>query len=199
MKAKEVLKMYDITRVTLSRWVKSGRISYEKLPSGRYDYRFKNHNPLLVNGDSREVVLYCRVSTSGQKDNLLRQVERLKSFASSKGHVVNHVYSEIASALNYNRKQYRKLYKDVVEGKIKTIISEYKDRLLRIGFDDFNELCKLHNVEIIIIDESLDKSKQKEIVDDMISIIHHFSDRMYSSRRNKKIETLVSEIMDENA
>ena len=38
MKAKEVMEKYQITRRTLSNWVKRGLIKVEKTPSGRYIY-----------------------------------------------------------------------------------------------------------------------------------------------------------------
>jgi len=38
MKAKEVMKKYNITRNTLSNWVKKGYIKIEKTLSGRYIY-----------------------------------------------------------------------------------------------------------------------------------------------------------------
>ncbi len=99
-----------------------------------------------------------------------------------------YIYSEIVSALNYERKEYRKLFQQVIENKIDTIFIEYKDRLLRIGFSDFENLCKLFNTKIIIIDNTVDnnKTKQQEITDDLISIIHHFSSKIYSNRRIEK-------------
>jgi predicted site-specific integrase-resolvase len=42
MKAKEVMKKYNITRNTLSSWVKRGWIGVEKMSSGRYIYFEKN-------------------------------------------------------------------------------------------------------------------------------------------------------------
>lgn len=46
MKAKEIMKKYNITRNTLSNWVKRGWIEIEILPSGRYIYKeiIKNKN-----------------------------------------------------------------------------------------------------------------------------------------------------------
>ena len=187
MKAKEIMLKYGICRETLWRWVKSGKIKYVKTPSGRYDYIDKIEP---INSSNKKTVIYSRCSTSGQKDNLERQIERLKLFASANGLLVDHVYQEIASALNYNRREYRKLYKDIISNNISTIIIEYKDRLLRIGFDDFQELCNLFNVKLIIVDNSDDKTKQKEIVDDMIAIIHHFSSKIYSSRKNNQVSKM---------
>jgi len=189
MKAKEIMEKYDICRETLCRWVKQGKIQYNIKPSGRYDYIDEiNHIP----NASKKTVIYARCSTSGQKDNLERQIDRLKSFASAKGLIINHVYSEIASALNYNRKEYRKLYNEIISNNIDTIIIEYKDRLLRIGFEDFQELCNLFNVNLIILDESNDKSKHQEIIEDMIAIIHHFSSKIYSSRKRKQIIDIIN-------
>lgn len=39
MKATEVMTKYNITRQTLSNWVKEGKIDYIILPNGRYDYQ----------------------------------------------------------------------------------------------------------------------------------------------------------------
>jgi predicted site-specific integrase-resolvase len=38
MKAREVMEKYNITRRTLSNWVKKGLIDIEMTPSGRYIY-----------------------------------------------------------------------------------------------------------------------------------------------------------------
>lgn len=42
MKAKEIIKKYQITRNTLSNWVKRGWIEVKKMPNGRYIYIDKN-------------------------------------------------------------------------------------------------------------------------------------------------------------
>lgn len=197
MKACEVLKMYGISRVTLGRWVKFGRISCERLPSGHWNYTSHVGKYSNIVEDSRKNVIYCRVSTSGQKENLGRQVERVRNFVSSSGNVIDEVYQEVGSALNYNRKLYRKLYREITENKIANIFVEYKDRMLRVGFDDFVELCKLHGTKITVIDNSIIKSTNSEIVEDMIAIIHHFSSKMYSSRKKKKLQTLVEEVLQD--
>ena len=38
MKAKDIMKKYEISRNTLSSWVKKGLIKVDKTPSGRYIY-----------------------------------------------------------------------------------------------------------------------------------------------------------------
>mgnify|MGYP000911333989 CR=1 FL=1 len=41
MKAKEIMSKYNISRNTLSNWVKRGWIEIELMPNGRYIYRDK--------------------------------------------------------------------------------------------------------------------------------------------------------------
>lgn len=73
---------------------------------------------------------------------------------------------------------------------------EYKDRVFRFGFEEFELICKKFKTNIIIIDDSVyDKNKNnvKEITEDLIAIIHHFSMKIYSSRKRKKIIDLINE------
>lgn len=191
MKAKEVLKICDISRNTLCNWVKNNKIGYVRLPSGRLDYKL---NAEQIKEEDRSTILYARVSTTAQKENLKRQIERLKLFCSAKGIIVDEVLFDVASALNYKRSNYNKLIQEIISRKVKRVVCEYKDRILRIGFEDFERLCEFFKVELIIIDNAeIEKTKQQEITEDLISIIHHFSMRIYSSRKRKKIIELIKE------
>jgi predicted site-specific integrase-resolvase len=44
MKAKDIMKKYNITRNTLCNWVKKGYIKVDKTLSGRYIYLDENKN-----------------------------------------------------------------------------------------------------------------------------------------------------------
>ncbi len=90
------------------------------------------------------------------------------------GMIVDDVHFEIASALNYNRKKFNKMLNDIFDRKVKIIIIEYKDRLVRVGFDHFENICKKFGVKLIVADETEDssKDKQKEIINDLVSIMH---------------------------
>jgi len=194
MKAKEVRELYEISSNTLSNWVKRGLIEYQKTPSGRYIYGKKIDKYSLMEKQKRKNIIYARVSTSKQKDNLNKQIERLKLYSSAQGIIVSDVYDEIAYVLNYNRIKYKKLLKEIIESKIDNVIIEYKDRLLRIGFEEFEFICSLFGTKIIIIDESNnDKSRSQEITEDLISIIHHYSMKIYSNRKIKKIEEIIKD------
>ena len=49
MKAKEVLKILNITRPTLSKYVKDGLISVDSVVNGHYNYNEESVQALLVN------------------------------------------------------------------------------------------------------------------------------------------------------
>lgn len=55
--------------------------------------------------DIRDTVIYARVSTRNQKDDLQNQVEFLKQFCNAKGIIVNQCVEDFGSGLNYNRKK----------------------------------------------------------------------------------------------
>lgn len=191
MKAKQAKEFYDISYVTLREWARSGRIPIEMLPSGRINYLPKKSEPLSVRN---KTIIYSRVSTNIQKENLFRQTERLKTFCSSRGLIIDDIYEEIGSALNYNRRLYLKLLEAVLNKKVTTIVIEYKDRLLRVGFEEFQYICNHNNVELIVVDNSeITKSYTQEITEDLVSIIHHYSMRLYSSRKRKKIVEVLND------
>ena len=45
-------------------------------------------------------------------------------------------------------------------------------------------LCKMHNTEIVVLN-NIETSPTQEMIDDMISIVHVFSYRLYSLRKYK--------------
>ena len=66
-----------------------------------------------------------------------------------------------------------------------TIIITHKDRFIRFGFDWFEKFLNKFGVKFIIVNnESL--SPQEELVQDIISILHVFSCRIYGLRKYKK-------------
>lgn len=145
----------------------------------------------------RKTIIYARVYAQNQKDNLERQTEHLKIFCADKGYILDEVLSEIGSTINYPRKKYIHLCEEIASKKIQRVLLEYKDRLLRIGFEDFERFCKLFDTEIIVIDNSeTSKTKQQEITEDIVSIVRHFSIGIYSNRKRKKIIEILQKELD---
>ena len=92
---------------------------------------------------------------------------------------------DYGSGLNYNRKLWNKLIDECMTNEIGTIIITHKDRFIRFGFDWFERFLNKFGVKFIIVNnESL--SPQEELVQDIISILHVFSCRIYGLRKYKK-------------
>lgn len=192
MKANEVMKLLQISRSTLLRWRKDGILKATKLPSGQYDWDANSVFKILNKGEVRGVYLYARVSTPKQKQDLKNQIENLQSFAMKNGYQVKGLYKDIASGISFERrKEFFELLDLVISGKVSKVIITYKDRLSRVGFDLFKYLFSKYHTEIIVMSELTDKkTDQQEIFEEIISLLHAFSMRMYSSRRKKIKEAL---------
>ena len=152
MKAKEVLSILRITRPTLTKYVKNGTIKVQVLPNGRYDYDEKSVYDFLNKNVERKTVLYCRVSTQKQKQDLKNQEDLLKQFCFSNGIKINNVYKDIASGIDFEkRNDFFMMLDEIIAGKIDTVVITYKDRLSRIGFNLFTYLFQKYNCKIINI------------------------------------------------
>ena len=185
--AKEAKNILKINATTLKSWKDKGILSYKKLSDKKilYDIDSVLNNSDMV--DNRLNVIYARVSNTKQHNDLLNQIELVKSYCITNGIKISKVYQDIASGINENRKDFNILINDVISGKIKNIYISFKDRLTRFGFDYFKNLFQKYNVNIIILDELEESNKtfQDELTEDLISIIHHFSMKLYSNRRKK--------------
>lgn len=181
-KPNEFAEMIGVSVKTLQRWDKDKKLIAFRSPTNR---RYYTHNQyveymgkIIQEKDKRKTIIYTRVSSSGQKDDLKNQVEFLKQFANAKGLIVDEVFEDIGSGLNYNRKKWNKLLGDCMLGLVKTIIVAHKDRFIRFGYDWFEKFLKANGVDIIAVNnETL--SPQEEMIQDLISIIHVFSCRIY--------------------
>ena len=112
-------------------------------------------------------------------------MEFLRQYANAKGIIVDEVIEDYGSGLNYNRKKWNKLMDSCMQNEVNTIIITHKDRFVRFGYDWFERFLAKFHVEIIVVNnESL--SPQEEFVQDIISILHIFSCRIYGLRKYKK-------------
>ncbi|AMN31131.1 MULTISPECIES: IS607 family transposase [Clostridia] len=187
-KPKEFAELLNVSVITLQRWDNDGKLKAFRTPTNRRYYTYEQYleyTGIHKETDSRKIVIYTRVSTSNQKDDLKNQVEFLRQYANAKGIIVDEVIEDYGSGLNYNRKKWNRLIDSCMTNEISTIIITHKDRFIRFGYDWFESFLAKFNVEIIVVNnESL--SPQEELVQDIISILHIFSCRIYGLRKYKK-------------
>jgi len=134
----------------------------------------------------RKNIAYYRVSSSSQKADLINQRQALEMFCRAQGLAISDWLFDIGSGLNYRRKNFCNLLDAVERGEIDNIVIVHKDRLVRFGYEWFEDFCKAHNTHIIVMNqESL--SPEEEMVKDLMTIIHCFSSRLYGLRKYKKV------------
>lgn len=66
------------------------------------------------------------------------------------------------------------------------LIIAHKDRLVRFGFDWFAAFCERHGTDMVIVNGDT-LSPQQELVQDLLSIVHVFSARLYGLCSCKKV------------
>ena len=194
MTAKEVLRILQITRPTLSKYVKEGRLKVTVKGNGRYDYDADSVYKMLNKDIERKTYLYARVSTPKQKKDLENQVQLLKNFCFQNGYTINGIYQDVASGISFDkRKQFFDMLDEILAGRVKVIIT-YKDRLSRVGFELFTYLFKKYGCEIVVISEiGSEKLDSQEIFEEIISLLHCYPMKLYSSRKTKKIKEILEE------
>lgn len=195
MKSKEVLKLLKITRTTLTKYVKTGKIRVKENPNGYYTYNDEDVYKLMSNGYIRYNVLYARVSSTCQKKDLQNQIETLNTFCNKNGIKISNVYQDICSGMNFDRKQFQLLLNDVTDYKIDKVFITYRDRLSRISFQMFKDLFKKYGTEIVVLND-IDNPREleKEIFEEIISLLHCFSMKLYSSRRKEKLKLIEKDL-----
>ncbi|MCQ2767270.1 IS607 family transposase [Helicobacter pylori] len=194
MKSKEVLKILKISRVTLWKYVKSGKIRVKQEPNGYYIYNDSDVYSLAGIEDGRLNVVYARVNTQKQKQDLQNQIENCISFINAKGISVDSIYSDIKSGMSLDRKGFMELLNAVMAFKIKAVYISYKDRLARLSYELVEKLFSDYGTKIVIINQCESISLEQELFEDIMQTIHSFSMKMYSKRRIAKKLLLESKV-----
>lgn len=187
LKPKDFAEKIGVTVKTLQNWDNDGTLKAQRTPTNRRYYTEEQYLDYIGQGKSsqRKVVAYARVSNAGQKDDLANQVEFLRNYANGKGIILDEVITDIGSGLNYKRKKWNQLLDSIMSNEIDTVYITYKDRFIRFGYDWFEKLAHKFNTQIVVLNNP-DLSPTEELTEDLISIIHVFSCRIYGLRKYKK-------------
>lgn len=195
MKTHQLLKILKITRPTLTKYVKTGIIKKITLPNGRYDYDDESVYSFLNKELKRETVIYARVSTPKQKKDLENQIVLLKNYCFQNGWQINNIYQDIASGISFEKRTNFFLMLDqIINHKIEKVVISYKDRLSRVGFELFSNLFNKFGTKIVVISSvGSTKLDSEEIFEEIISLLHCYSMKLYSKRKKKLVQDLINE------
>ena len=126
---------------------------------------------------------------------MIRQLNDIRTFANKNGYQVTKEYSDVASGLSFDRKNFKDLLFEVINRKIKIVIISHKDRFTRISFDMWKELFEYFDCKIIVMNDT--DNDDEGIFNDIISLLHCFAMKMYSKRRKRKIEIIKDDLVNE--
>ncbi len=182
---KEVLETLNISHNTIYKMIKRGEIEAVKIGRVyRYDLKkfLADRNFSSVN---QRKICYCRVSSRGQKDDLMRQVKVMEELYPS-----HEIIKDIGSGLNFKRKGILKLINSAFKGEIAEIVITFKDRLCRFGFDLLESIVRIYSHgKIIILNRKEEKTPMEEITEDILSIMNVYVAKINGMRNHKnKIE-----------
>ena len=203
-KTGELAKMIGKQTRTVQSYCIKGDINSIIIPSGKRIIsrdeviKYLRSSNLLYEDDNKRDLIYARVSTNEQKNrgDLDRQINYIIREIIAKNPKNLKVFSEVGSGLNDNRTELKKLLDMVMNDEVDRIFILYKDRLTRFGFNYLEQICNKFGTKIIVISEEIqEKSIQEELAEDIISIIHSFSSKLYGMR-NKIKEKIDKELSD---
>jgi len=195
----EFAKLIGKTEQTLRNWDKNNTLKPHHIaPSGYRYYSQEQLNYFLGIKNTcqlnKRVIGYCRVYSHRQKDDLIRQIDNVKTYMLAKGYQFE-IVTDIGSGINYNKKGLNQIIDLITNSEVSKIVILDKDRLLRFGFELIENLCNKYGTTIEIID-STDKTEEQELVEDLVQIITVFSCRLQGKRANKA-KKMIKELMED--
>lgn len=183
VKTKEACRILGLHPNTLRRYADSNQIKHIKSIGGQRLYEIEDFLGATGTTDNFETILYCRVSSSKQRDDLQRQISSLQEV-----YPEAEVIKDIGSGLNFKRKGLQTLLERILSGKKCRVVVAYRDRLARFGVDVFEFLIKQNGGELVVLNKPDNQSVEEEFTEDLLAVLHHFSCKMHGRRSHKSKE-----------
>jgi excisionase family DNA binding protein len=184
----EAAKRLGVTVKTLQRWDREGKFVSAARTSGNHRLYLESE-VLALQGVQRStpsrIVAYCRVSSPAQKTDLVNQKAIVADFCAAKGLANVEFIEEIGGGMNMKRKKFVAIMDAITARQVKTLVVAHKDRLARFGFDWFSHHCEANGCELLVLNQDR-LSPETEMVEDLMTIVHCFSSRLYGLRNYKK-------------
>ncbi len=183
-------KAIGVSVRTLQRWDREGRLKpASRTPGNRRLYSEEQLRQILQErarpASPRANIAYVRVSGQSQRPDLRNQQNALEQFCIAQGLAIDEWVQEIGGGMNFQRPKFTQIIDRILAGEIGTLVIAHKDRLARFGFDLIAHICEKQGCRLVVLNaESL--SPEQEMVQDLLSITHTFSARLYGLRRYRK-------------
>ena len=183
----KVCELLGISLSTAYRWIKSGKLKEEFRTLGnhrRFNLSSIHSQFIPTNNNNKLTLLYSRVSSHDQKQDLITQQSKLLHFAQINRFNNIKLISDLGSGLNFKKSGLNQLLQLILTQQIQTLIINHKDRLLRFGSELIFKLCEFYHIKVIILeDKSL--SFEESLTHDVIELMTVFCAKLYGKRSHK--------------
>lgn len=172
----------NVNEQTLREWADNGLINAIRTPKGTRLYNIQEYLNRFQKETPKEKlsICYCRVSSSGQKEDLQRQVNKMQEkFPNHK------IVTDIGSGINFKRSGLRSILELTFARNVKQVVVSYRDRLCRFAFELFEWIFQQHGVELLVLDSNLESSSNSELAEDLLAIVNVFNCRVNGRRKYK--------------
>jgi len=176
-----------VSQGVLRQWADEKSIHSIRTPGGQrlFDISSITGSQVEKSKPDRQTILYSRVSSSKQKDDLTRQQQFIKdTYPTDKhpGRILE--IQDIGSGINFKRAGLLRVLGLVKTGSVSTLVVASKDRLARFGFELIEWLCSEYDCKIIILDNQ-DGAPEDELGKDLMAIVQVYCCRWNGKRRYK--------------
>lgn len=118
-----VANLFGVTAQSVRNWVEKGVLKTKKTVGNHRRFDVEEVDKLRgIAPEERETILYSRVSSHDQKEDLKRQTDELKKYCKEQNIEKYEVIEDLGSGINYQKKGLQKLMKKVIFGEVKRII-----------------------------------------------------------------------------
>ena len=177
-------KFFCVSETCLRNWADNGKIKYTKTKGGhrRYFIEPTNSNSAHESDKGQQIskVIYCRVSSRKQSDDLNRQ----KEFLVNK-YPDHEVIKDIGSGINWERRGLKRILEGVFNGEIKEVVVAHRDRLTRLGYTLFEWIFKVNGTNLICVDDEEPSSSDRELQEDLMLIVTLFTAKHHRWKYSK--------------
>lgn len=186
----EARRLLDVSTQTLRMWGEQDKIRVIRTPSNQRRYHKQDIYDIIGRNENihtKQQIVYARVSSKKQMDDLERQKDFLKS-----KYPHHTLVTDVGSGINWKRKGLQTILDGAYKGTIDEVVVAHKDRLCRFAFELVEHIFGICKVRLVVLNSEDNKSSEQELADDLLAIVHVYACRNMGRRRykNKKNQVI---------
>lgn len=194
----QAANLLGVSIQTVRNYCERGELEVFRIGSGNHR-RFSKGTVInylhggCLDSPTGKVLAYARTSSPSQKEDLRRQVQKLREYAKAKYADKELVlYQDNASSMNWNRPGLNKLLLEIMSGAHRgsTLCLSHYDRLGRHCRPILLLICEHFEVNVICTEQDDNASLETMMTEELLQIVHLYSIRMYARRSSSRTKKL---------